>query len=158
MTLDPIEYIARALTDPIVVFPPAYGDDVPESLKEYIQTERLLQLLKEDPPIEEATDAEALAYLMTASYAAPLSHDWQAIYLHLASKYAKSQGLQLPEDLQDIMERYRELEPHQEEELSRLKSWIQRQKDKHYRERRRSYREQRASKNPEQLALDLFEE
>ena len=95
---------------------------------------------------------------MTASYAAPLSHDWQAIYLHLAQRYAQNQGLQLPEDLQDIMESYRELEPHQQEELKKLKRWIQRQKDKHYRERRRGYREQGASKNPEQLALDLFEE
>lgn len=129
-----IAYLARVFTDPVIVYPPADKDLIPQQLRSHIQIERLAQVAKTPyyAKLEEATDAETMAYVMSASFAAPLSHNWYAIFTHLFGKYAQSAGLKVPEDLKEDIERYRQLDRHLESQLSDLKQWIQKQKDRHY--------------------------
>jgi len=72
-----ISDIVGALTDPIIVFPGGWGEDLPEWLKNAITLERLamnMKALKGDKMT--ATDAEACAYLYTAALTQPMDHDW----------------------------------------------------------------------------------
>ena len=82
-----ISDIVGALTDPIIVFPGGWGEDLPEWLKNAITLERLamnMKALKGDKMT--ATDAEACAYLYTAALTQPMDHDWTQIYLYVATQ------------------------------------------------------------------------
>lgn len=156
-----VEKICRTFTDPLIVYPPEDPGLIPEDLKFQITVERLAQTMKAgyDSRIEEATDSEALLYLMTASFAAPFNQEWYRIYTHLFGKYAERQGLQLPDDLRDDAERYRKLDDYHLSQLKELKRWIQKQKDRTYRERkRRPPSEEPEGRSSEQLTLDLYAE
>jgi hypothetical protein len=77
-----ISDIVGALTDPILVFPGGWGGTLPEWLKNAITLERLamnMRALKGEEMT--GTDAEACAYLYTASLTQPMDHDWGQIYL-----------------------------------------------------------------------------
>ena len=70
------------------------------------------------------TDAEACAYLYTASLTQPIGHDWTEIYLYIANQVysrhrTKESGIQFPEDIQ-----VQSLSDHQMGELRQLKDWI----------------------------------
>jgi hypothetical protein len=107
------------------------------------------------------TDAEACAYLYTASLTAPMDHDWTQIYLYVASKvYAgwrsKDSGVEVPEDI-----RVELLTDDQLADLNRLKEWLYRKRtqirlDRDRVERRQRKQEEVAQKKAEQPVLFDF--
>ncbi len=71
-----ISDIVGVFTDPIIVFPGGWGDSLPDWLKTTITLERLgmnMKTLKGEEMT--GTDAEACAYLYTASLTQPMDHD-----------------------------------------------------------------------------------
>ncbi len=156
-----ISDIVGALTDPIIVFPGGWGDTLPEWLKTSITLERLImnvEALKTGRMT--GTDAEACAYLMTASLTQPMDHDWQQIYLYIATKTyekqrTKDSGITMPDDI-----RVDKLDDGQMRDLKRLKDWIYQTRTNHRQERdrteRREKREEEAARQ-ELLQPTLFE-
>lgn len=113
------------LIDPIIVYPGGWGDTLPEWLKNAITLERLTQNMKatkgEQPT---GTDAEACAYLSTASLTAPMADDWSQIYLYVAGKtYRQWRKSEIPEDI-----RVNSLNDQQMADLNRLKEWLYRRR------------------------------
>jgi hypothetical protein len=79
--------LVGTLTDPIIVYPGGWGDNLPEWLKNAITLERLIENMKETKGEQPTgTDAEACAYLNTASLTVPMDGDWSQIYLYVAGK------------------------------------------------------------------------
>ncbi len=125
-----IDRIVFRLTAPMVGYG-AWADDIPDWLKEQAQMGRLL-LAMHAPEAEIATDAEACAYLMTASLAFPPDHDWTQIYLYVATVCGRREGKEIPEDVA-----VEELTDWQSERLLDLKRWIYRQQWKHFKAKAR---------------------
>lgn len=85
------------------------------------------------------TDAEACAYLYTATLTQPMSHDWAQIYLYIATRTYTQWGKQeMPEDI--LVE---SLNDYQMGELNRLKEWLYRQRIRARQERDRAERRQK---------------
>jgi len=116
-----ISDIVGVFTDPILVFPGGWGDTLPEWLKNAITLERLemnMRALKGQEMT--GTDAEACAYLYTASLTQPPNHDWAQIYLYIAGKsYTRWKKNEMPEDI-----RVESLNDEQMRDLNRLKAWL----------------------------------
>ena len=153
-----ISDIVGCLTDPIIVFPGGWGDTLPDWLKTAITLDRMMENMKALKGEEHSgTDAEACAYLYTASLTAPMDNDWSQIYLHLATKtYSKHKGSQVPDDI-----RVESLNDYQAGELDRLKLWLYHQRVKARREKDRAERRQEkeeaeAQREAEQPALFEF--
>ena len=73
---------------------------------------------KDKQPI--GTDAEACAYLNTASLAMPIDNDWSQVYLYVAGKtYTRWRKGEIPKDI-----RVDSLTEHQIASLNRLKEWL----------------------------------
>jgi len=153
-----ISDIVGVFTDPILVFPGGWGDTLPEWLKNAITLERLeinMRALKGEEMT--GTDAEACAYLYTASLTQPMDSDWTQIYLYIAGKtYTRWKKTEMPEDI-----RVESLRDDQVVDLNRLKSWIYQQRIKvrleHDRAERRQKREEEATMRKEaQPALFEF--
>jgi CO dehydrogenase/acetyl-CoA synthase beta subunit len=150
--------LVGCLTDPIIVFPGGWGEDLPEWLKNAITLERLamnMRALKGEEMT--GTDTEACAYLFTAALTQPMDHDWTQIYLYIANKVYKAhrQG-EVPEDI-----RVKSLSKDQEVDLQRLKDWLCRKRTQirleHDRAERRQKREEEAAqRKAEQPALFRF--
>jgi len=85
------------------------------------------------------TDAEACAYLYTASLTALMDSDWTEIYLYLANHVVRRN--RKTEILQDIV--VDSLSEYRMGELRRLKDWIYRQRVEMRRERDRTERRER---------------
>ena len=147
-----IDSLVGTLMDPIIVFPGGWGDTLPDWIKGAIQIERLAQLMKGE---ETATDAEACAYLYTASLEAPIDSDWTQIYLYVAGKVvSKNREIQIPEDIGvDSLNDYRM------GLLRGLKDWIYERRVKHRREKQRVEKAQvmveAKTRAPEQLKLGV---
>jgi len=129
--------IVGALSDPIIVFPGGWEDTLPDWIKPQITLERLAMNMKalrgEEPT---ATDAEAVAYLYTASLTAPMDHDWAQIYLYVAGKeFTAKGGNPMPEDI-----KVEKLTDYQMEQLNELKDWLYRQRIKIRKQRERDER------------------
>lgn len=122
-----ISDIVGAFTDPILVFPGGWGDTLPDWIKTQITLERLamnMKALKGEKMT--ATDAEATAYLYTASLTAPFDESWTKIYLYVAGKeFTTKAGNPVPEDI-----KVDKLTDYQAEQLRELKEWIYRQRIK----------------------------
>ncbi len=157
-----ISDIVGCLTDPIIVFPGGWGDTLPEWLKTAITLERMVMNMKAINGEEmTGTDAEACAYLYTASLTAPMDSDWSEIYLYVAGKVyekhrTKESGVTMPEDI-----RVDHLSDYQMQHLDRLKAWLYRQRIKSREEKERAKRreiseEQETKKKDEQPALFEF--
>ena len=157
-----ISDLVGALTDPIVVFPGGWGEDLPEWLKNAITLERLemnMRALKGEEMT--GTDAEACAYLYTAALTQPMDHDWTKIYLYIAGKTynrwcSKESGMQMPEDI-----RVEEFSQDQMVELNRLKQWLYKKRtevrfERERAERRQKREEEAATRKAEQPALFDF--
>jgi len=120
-----ISEIVGALTDPIIVFPGGWGDSLPEWLKSTITLERLVMNMRALKGEEmTSTDAEACAYLYTASLTQPMGHDWTQIYLYIAGKVyekwrTKESGVTMPDDI-----RVESIDDGQMRDLNRLKAWL----------------------------------
>ena len=150
-----ISDIVGVFTDPILVFPGGWGDTLPEWLKETITLERLVMNMRALKGEEmTGTDAEACAYLYTASLTAPMDSDWTQIYLYIAGKvYSSWKKTEMPEDI-----RVESLRDDQLRDLNRLKEWIYRQRVKVRQERARGERQEQreeaaAERKLEQPAL-----
>ena len=116
-----ISEIVGVFTDPILVFPGGWGDTLPEWLRGAITMERLIENMKALKGGElTGTDAEACAYLYTASLTAPMDHDWSQIYLYVATQTYKRCGKnQMPSDIT-----VDSISDYQMNELKRLKAWL----------------------------------
>jgi hypothetical protein len=135
-----ISEIAGVFCDPIIVFPGGWGDTLPEWLKGAITMERLEMNMKALKGEEmTGTDAEACAYLYTASLTAPMDYDWTQVYLYVATQTYRRWGKgEIPADIT-----VDSLDDRQMSELSRLKEWLYRQRTKIRLERDRVERRQR---------------
>jgi hypothetical protein len=149
--------LVGTLTDPIIVYPGGWGDDLPEWLKNAITLERLIENMKttkgEQPT---GTDAEACAYLNTASLSAPMDSDWSQIYLYVAGKtYTRWQKNKMPDDI-----RVDSLNNQQMADLNRLKEWLYRWRTTARQEAERCERRQLKEEEVEKRKADhpaLFE-
>jgi len=153
-----ISEIVGVFNDPIIVFPGGWGDTLPDWLKSAITLERLgmnMKALKGEEMT--GTDAEACAYLYTASLTAPMDSDWTQIYLYVASKTAAyHKKTEVPEDI-----RVESLRDDQMSDLNRLKEWLYRKRtdvrlDRERAERRQKKEEETARRKQEQPALFTF--
>ena len=150
--------LVGTLTDPIIVYPGGWGDSLPEWLKNAITLERMIENMKttkgEEPT---GTDAEACAYLNTASLTAPMDGDWSQIYLYVAGKtYTRWRKGEMPDDIRVDL-----LNNEQSADLNRLKEWLYRRRTTARRESERAGRRQQkveelAQKKAEQPALFGF--
>ncbi len=126
-----VDNLVAALTDPIIVMPGGWGDTLPDWIKGAISLERLALLIKGE---ETGTDAEACAYLYSASMEAPIGSDWTQIYLYVAGKtVSRNRSTQIPDDI-----KVDSLSDYQIGLLRGLKSWIYEQRIKHRREKQRA--------------------
>ena len=157
-----ISEIVGCLSDPIIVFPGGWGDSLPDWLKDAIPLERLamnMRALKGEEMT--GTDAEACAYLNTASLTQPMDSDWTQIYLYIAGKTyhhwrTKESGVEFPEDI-----RVEAISDDQMRDLNRLKAWLYQRRvtarlDKDRAERRQKREEETARREAEQPALFDF--
>jgi len=135
-----ISEIVGVFTDPILVFPGGWGDTLPEWLKNAITLERLgmnMRELKGELPT--GTDAEACAYLYTASLTQPMDHDWAQIYLYIATQTYRRWGKnEMPSDIA-----VESINDDQMRDLNRLKAWIYHKRVKVREERDRAGRRQK---------------
>ena len=153
-----VDDLVGTLTDPIIVYPGGWGDTLPEWLKNAIVLERLTENMKETKGEQPTgTDAEACAYLNTASLSAPMDNDWSQIYLYVAGKtYSRWQKSELPDDI-----RVDSLNKQQTAALNRLKEWLYRQRttarqEMERTERRQQKEEEVDKRKAEQPALFEF--
>jgi len=135
-----ISEIVGVFTDPILVFPGGWGEDLPEWLKNASTLERLemnMRALKGEEMT--GTDAEACAYLFTAALTQPMDHDWAQIYLYIATKTYRRWGRnEMPTDTA-----VDSINDDQIRELNRLKEWLYRKRTQIRLERDRAERRQR---------------
>ena len=153
-----ISEIVGALSDPIIVFPGGWGDTLPDWLKNAITLERLAMNMKALKGEEmTGTDAEACAYLYTASLTQPMGHDWTQIYLYIASQTYRRWGKnEMPTDIA-----VDKLDDEQMRDLNRLKAWLYQRRttirlDRDRAERRQKREEAAAERKEEQPALFEF--
>jgi len=153
-----ISDIVGVFTDPILVFPGGWGDTLPDWLKNAITLERLAMNMKTLKGEEmTGTDAEACAYLYTASLTQPMDHDWTQIYLYIAGKtYTRWKKTEMPEDI-----RVDSLRDDQVTDINRLKAWLYHKRttvrlDRERAERRQKKEEEAAKRKAEQPALFEF--
>jgi len=153
-----ISDIVGVFTDPIVVFPGGWGDTLPDWLKGAVTLERLemnMKVLKGEEMT--GTDAEACAYLYTASLTQPMGHDWTQIYLYVAGRaHGRWNKGDMPEDI-----KVESLTTDQTRELNRLKEWLYQKRtlarqDGERTERRERKEEEAARREAEQPALFGF--
>jgi len=152
-----ISDIVGALTDPIIVFPAGgWENDIPDWLKTRITLDRLVMNMKSLKGEEiTGTDSEALAYMMPASLAFPLDHDWTEIYLYLATKVCSGEKKIIPDDI-----RKDNLTDDQMRDLNRLKEWIYRRRVQERLNRDRAERRQRRQEElarKEELQTKMFD-
>ena len=153
-----IDDLVGTLTDPIIVCPGGWGDSLPEWLKNAITLERLTENMKTTKgELSTGTDAEACAYLNTASLTMPMDYDWSQIYLYVAGKtYTRWYKSEMPDDI-----RIESLTDQQTDDLNRLKEWLYRQRTTARQETERAERRQQkeedvAKRKTEQPALFEF--
>ncbi len=122
----------RYITGPLVVYDGSWGRDVPGWLRSAVRRARLEQVQQEVERGEQgelATLEEACAYLMTASLAVPLNHDWATIYIHVAGRVLSRHGL-LPagRSVWQALGREEpvELPPYLQDRLDALRRWQRR--------------------------------
>lgn len=120
-----INEIVGTFSDPIIVTPGGWGNDLPQWLKDAVTMERLIENMEGfRRGAMTGTDAEAVCYMFTACLAASLGHDWTEIYLYVATKVierhkAGEEGFKLPPDIRVV-----ELNRYQQGLLAHLKAWI----------------------------------
>jgi len=95
-----------------------WASSITEEQKIRIQVERLKQIEEaKGETITEATDYEALVYLMTVSLSQPLDSMWYRHYMRLFKRF-------YPDKSDFIEDNETRIQPHEEWELTRLKRWL----------------------------------
>ena len=127
-------------------------------MKGAITLERLIENIKSirGEPIT-GTEAEACAYLYTASLTAPMDSDWTQIYLYIATQcYRRQKKGEMPADIA-----VESISDYQMGKLRHLKAWIYQQRTRLRQDRNRAERRERkevesAKREAEQPALFRF--
>lgn len=94
----------------LIVADRGWAETIPQWLKDEIASERMINGMigvtnPEEKTSERVCDAEIVAYLMTASFRAPLSSDHRDIYLYVSAKLMlKTKRILKEEDLPDFMQ------------------------------------------------------
>jgi hypothetical protein len=151
-----VDELVGTFFDPIIVMPGGWGDTLPDWIKNQITLERLAQNIKTLKGEKlSATDAEACAYLYTASLEAPIDNDWTQIYLYVAGKVvSRAKDTKIPVDI-----RVDSLNDYQIGLLRDLKDWIYGQRLKVRRERQKMERAEvmaeAKARAPKQLNLGV---
>jgi len=115
-----ISDIIGIFKNPIILYPGGWEDTLPPRMYEEITMQRFVQQMKaKGKPIEESTDAEALAYLYSAVLVAPMSHEWANIYVWLGRDL-------VPEGDRKGMGVPAKLTQGEQKMLDDLKRWIHR--------------------------------
>ena len=109
------DILTEPLTTAIVYHPGGWEDTIPEELKREVIRQRIEKMV--NGGWDEATDAEVLCYLMTASLVQPLSSDWTQIFLYQGAQF-------MPQVRDAIPNTPKELSDYQKSELSDLKRKI----------------------------------
>ncbi len=120
----------RYITGPLVVYDGSWGRDVPGWLRSAVRRARIEQVQQEVERGEQGelgTLEEACAYLMTASLAVPLNHDWATIYIYVAGRVLSRHGT-LPAGLWPALGREEGagLTPCLQDRLDGLRRWQRR--------------------------------
>lgn len=128
------EGLITALSPTIIAHPMHVNEELPEWLVSEIRLQRIIELLRRQngEEVNEISDAEVVAYLYTASLAAPLRTEFARIYLFLAKKLLgeRAKGIEAPEQLTDyeldLLKRlkrdlYAARERREKEKLRRIK-------------------------------------
>jgi hypothetical protein len=128
-------------TEPLVVCPGGWDDTIPDWLRKAVVTERMIELIVATREGREptGTDAEACAYMYTASLVAPIGSDWTEIQLYLATKCLQKhqQAREIPEDI-----KVEELSDYRLGLLATLKRDIYRRRHRFTEDQRRVARRQ----------------
>ena len=117
----------QTITSPVVHHP---SWPPPENLVKEIKEE-----MRKDPNRKTASDLEAMAYLQTASLAAPLNDQACRIYFYLTRNYLKGKGWKKFEGDMNFLDQHKTLSEYDERELKHLKGWIFEQQQKVLEER-----------------------
>ena len=115
-----INDLVGALTDPIIVFPSPWMDDLPDWIKPQITMERLImniQVIKEGGVPVGGT--EVMAYMFPRTMEAPMSEQWFRIYMYVFTQAMKFKKTEVPEDLKSD-----ELSQYDMQQLNDLKRFI----------------------------------
>ena len=111
------ERLAYMLMAPTIVWPQMEGS-ITEEMKQRCKTERLLAVAQ---GVEgTATDFEAMIFISSATLANPPSQTWFRLYIHLFKRFYPEQHKQITGEMGEE----REPQPHELQELERLKQWI----------------------------------
>jgi len=152
-----ISEIVGVFVDPIIVFPGGWGDSLPEWLRNAITLARLIENVRSLKEGEmTGTDAEACAYLMTASLTQPMDSDWAQIYFYVSNKVCSAEGKEVPKDIA-----VESISDYQMGKLRHLKEWIYHRRttarqDKERAERRQKREEETVEREAAQPALFDF--
>lgn len=150
-----MDNLVGVFTDAIIVMPGGWEDTLPDWIKGEITLERLVEnmaVLAGEKPT--ASDAEACAYLYTASLTRPMGSQWTQIYLYVAGKVISRRqgGTEMPQDI-----KVDSLSDYDMNSLHHLKGWIYDQRIKHRQEKKRAEKRQAMAevkaKAPKQLGL-----
>ena len=144
--------LVGTFTDPIIVYPGGWGEDLPKWLKDAIILERLIENIKTSKGGQPTgTDAEACAYLNTASLTMPIDSDWSQVYLYVAGKtYTRWHKREMPDDI-----RVESLTEQQMSNLNRLKEWLY---SRHTTARQENERTERRQQKEEEVAKRKIEQ
>ena len=85
-----VEDLVYSIMGTVIVADEGWGADLPDWIGTKITLERMENNIRRarGEKIEEATDAEAVAYLYTLSLKAPMARDMVNVYEYLVGKYA----------------------------------------------------------------------
>ena len=105
----------------LVVGDEEWAKSLPDWLLERVKEERIVLGLMSvvNPGIEKVGDAEVLAYLIPASFRAPLTYTYTQIFLYLVTQVCGRNGKSIPLEI-----KVTELSKDQERELSDLRAMI----------------------------------
>ena len=128
--------LVGVFTDPIIVYPSAWQDTLPDWVKPQITLERLIMNIKVTKeggvPVG---DMEALAYIYPRTMEAPMSEQWYRIYMYVFNQAMKFKKTEVPEDLKS-----EKLSDYDMQQLNQLKRWIYERRVKHRKEKARGER------------------
>jgi hypothetical protein len=96
-----IDNLVGALTDPIIVFPNDWKNDIPEELKKQIPMERLIMNMKVEHEGKGVPvgDIEALVCMFPRSMEAPMSDQQMRLYTYCFTQAMKFRKIEPPADL-----------------------------------------------------------
>jgi hypothetical protein len=115
-----ISNLVGALTDPIIVFPSPWQQDIPEDLKQQIPLERLIMNMKVEHEGKGVPvgDVEALIYMFPRTMESPLTEQWMRIYSYAFTKAMQFKRVEVSEDLK--RETLDDYDMHQLDDLKRF--------------------------------------